>query len=204
MKKITRLHIILFAVLVAVVAAGVYYTFSARQAEAEQPDMVNEINMAMMRLETAKAENDPTEIKAQLAEVQKTLNSVIRDEPLFPVEPRIVEVGGVIVDARHKLELTLNKLKSDEDSGTETIVSDPDNYPEGSKYSQAEFDIEVQGDLGRIVAFIGEIEGSDLTTLVVEDVGLEYEEEYDSEEEKLYTYWIGSFTVVTLYEYQED
>jgi hypothetical protein len=204
MKKITRLHIILFVVLVAVVAAGVYYTFSARQAEAEQPDMVNEINMAMMRLETAKAENDPTEVKAQLAEVQKTLNSVIRDEPLFPEEPLIVEIGGVIVDARHKLELTLNKLKSDEDSGTETIVSDPENYPEGNKYSQASFDIEVQGDLGRIVAFIGEIEGSDLTTLVVEDVGLEYEEEYDSEEEKLYTYWIGSFTVVTLYEYQED
>lgn len=203
MKKMTKLHFILIAILVAVVAAGVFFTFSSNKAEAQQPDMMNEINMALMRLETAKQENDPTDLQEQLAESQKTLNLLTRDEPLFPKEPLLVEIGSLIVDARHKLNLTLLKVKSDEDAGTITIEN-PDEESEDNKYSRAEFEIEVKGDLGRIVSFIGEIEGSTVTTLVIEDLELEYYPADEVDEEYIPAYWIGTFNIVTLYEYQED
>lgn len=208
MNKLTKIHFILMAVLVAVLAAGVFFTFSYRKAEAQQPDIQDEITLALIRLETAKQENDPTDLQAQLAELQKTLNSITRDEPLFPEKPPMVEIGGLLIDTIDKLDprgtgsLELSKLKPDDDAGTVTIKSTED--AEGTKYNKAEFDITVEGDLGRIVSFIGEIEGAEFATLVVEDLEIEFQEEEEEEDYIIPAYWTADFTIVTLYQYQED
>ena len=44
MKKLTKVHAILIALLIAVLAVTAYFSFSYRGAEAKQPDIKNEIN----------------------------------------------------------------------------------------------------------------------------------------------------------------
>ena len=138
MKKLNKIHFILIAVLVAVLAVAVFFSFSYQGAEAKQPDIKSEIVQAQMNLVMAQEENDPTELKAQFDELNRTLTLLTRDEPLFPEKPHTVEIGDLIVDSLHKLELTLLKLKSNEEAGTDTIEND-DEEVEDNKYNKADF-----------------------------------------------------------------
>jgi hypothetical protein len=207
MKKLSKLHIGLMISLIAVLAAGVYFLFSYQTAVAKQPDVRQEINMALMRLEKAKEENNVDLLEEQLGELQDEINMLSMDDPLFPVQPATVEIGDLIVDTIHRLaphgSLVLLKLNSNDNAGTVTIDSGSEEV-EDNKYSEAEYEVKVQGDLGRINSLIGEIEGADFATLYIEEMEIEYHPEEEQEEDILPAYWEAEFTVITLYQYQED
>jgi hypothetical protein len=207
MKKLSKLHIGLMISLIAVLAAGVYFLFSYQTAVAKQPDVRQEINMALMRLEKAKEENNVDLLEEQLGELQDEINMLSMDDPLFPVQPATVEIGDLIVDTIHRLaphgSLVLLKLNSNDNAGTVTIDSGSEEV-EDNKYSEAEYEVKVQGDLGRINSLIGEIEGADFATLYIEEMEIEYHPEEEQEEDILPAYWEAEFKVITLYQYQED
>lgn len=207
MKKLSKLHIGLMISLIAVLAAGVYFVFSYQTAVAKQPDIRQEINMALMRLEKAKEENNVDLLEEQLGELQDEINMLSMDDPLFPVQPATVEIGDLIVDTIHRLaphgSLVLLKLNSNDNAGTVTIDSGSEEV-EDNKYSEAEYEVKVQGDLGRINSLIGEIEGADFATLYIEEMEIEYHPEEEQEEDILPAYWEAEFKVITLYQYQEE
>lgn len=207
MKKLSKLHIGLMISLIAVLAAGVYFVFSYQTAVAKQPDVRQEINMALMRLEKAKEENNVDLLEEQLGELQDEINMLSMDDPLFPVQPATVEIGDLIVDTIHRLaphgSLVLLKLNSNDNAGTVTIDSGSEEV-EDNKYSEAEYEVKVQGDLGRINSLIGEIEGADFATLYIEEMEIEYHPEEEQEEDILPAYWEAEFKVITLYQYQEE
>lgn len=207
MKKLSKLHIGLMISLIAVLAAGVYFLFSYQTAVAKQPDIRQEINMALMRLEKAKEENNVDLLEEQLGELQDEINMLSMDDPLFPAQPATVEIGDLIVDTIHRLaphgSLVLLKLNSNDNAGTVTIDSGSEEV-EDNKYSEAEYEVKVQGDLGRINSLIGEIEGADFATLYIEEMEIEYHPEEEQEEDILPAYWEAEFTVITLYQYQEE
>ncbi len=138
--------------------------------------------------------------KQQLDELRSTLNVLGRGEPLFPEKPATVEIGDLIIDSVEKLNLVLLKLSPDDEAGTITIESAEDS--EDNKYNKAEYEVRVKGDLGRINSLIGEIEAADFATLTIEDINIEYKEKV--EEERTVEWWEGEFTVVTIYQYEED
>jgi hypothetical protein len=207
MKKLSKLHIGLMISLMAVLAAGVYFLFSYRAVEAKQPDIRQEINMALMRLEKAKEDNNVDLLEEQLGELQNELNMLSMGDPLFPAQPATVEIGDLIVDTIHRLaphgSLVLLKLNSDDDAGTVTIDSGSEEI-EDNRYSKAEYEVKVQGDLGRINSLIGEVEGADFATLYIEEMEIEYHPEEEEEEHALPAYWEAAFKVITLYQCQED
>jgi len=94
----------------------------------------------------------------------------------------------------------LLRLKSDDNAGTVTIKVTGDS--DGNKYSKAEYEVKVKGDLGRITSLIGEIEGTDIATVTIEDMEITYEEK--EEGDRTITWWEGTFTAVTMYEYTKD
>ena len=198
MKKLNRIHIILIVVLLAVVAASAYFTFNRQTAEAQQPEIQNKIVEAMGQLKVAQEENDLDALKEHLKELQHIID---RAEPLFPEGPPSVQISSLILDSTHKLNLKLLKLTPNADAGTVTMENGSDgDESEASKYSRAEYDVEVEGYLGRINSLIGEIEGADFVTLTIEDMEIsELEDEETSVEQ-----WESQFTIVTLYQYSED
>ena len=200
MKKLTKLHAILILVLIAALAITAYLSFSYRGVEAKQPDVRDEITQALMRLKTVQEENDPGPLKLQFDELQSTIRILSQGEPLFPERPATVEIGDLIVDKVQKLNLSLLKLKPAAKAGTETIKSDADS--EGNKYSKAEYEVKVKGDVGRINSFIGEIEGAGFATLTIEDMEIEFNEK--EVDEAITKWWEAEFTVVTLYIYEEE
>ncbi len=200
MKKLTKLHLVLIILLIFALASSVYFSSSYRGAEAKQPDLRNEITVALMRLKIVQEENDPAPLKQQLDELRSTLNMLGRDEPLFPEKPATVEIGDLIIDAVEKLNLALLKLSPDDEAGTITIESSEDS--EDNKYNKAEYQVRVKGDLGRINSLIGAIEAAGFATLTIEDIDIEYKEKV--EEERTIKWWEGEFTVVTIYQYEED
>ncbi len=200
MKKLTKLHTILAVLLIAVLAISAYFSFSYRGAEAKQPDIMDEINQALMRLAVAKEENNPEPLKQQLRELQSKLNMLSEGKPLFPEKPATVEVGDLIVEAAKKLELTLLRLSPNDKVGTVTIKSGESDT--GNKYSKAEYAVKVKGDLGRINSLIGQIESADFATLTVEDIDVSFKQK--KEEDHTFEWWEGEFTVVTLYQYEEE
>lgn len=206
MKKLSKVHIGLIISLVAVLAVGTYFVFSYRGAEAKQPDVRQEINMALMRLNVVRDQNNLEPLIKQLDELRSEIRILSLGEPLFPEQPATVEIGDLIVDTIHKLDplgkgaLTLLKLNSDDKAGTVTIKSDEDS--EGSKYNKAEYEVKVQGDVGRINSLIGEIEGAGFATLTIEDIEIEFKEK--TVEDVTTSWWEGEFTVVTLYQYEEE
>ena len=102
MKKLTKLHFILLALLVAVMAVAVFFSFSYRDAEAKQPDIEAEINQALMQLEIIKTENDPAPLQEELDKLRNELFVLTPDKPLFPEKPLTVEIGDLIVDTVNK------------------------------------------------------------------------------------------------------
>ncbi len=200
MKKLTRVHTILIILLIVVLAGSAYLSFNYREAEAKQPDIQDEINQAVMRLAIEKENNNPEPLKQQLDELQSVLDVISESEPLFPKKPATVEIGDLIVDSVEKLNLLLLKLSPDDEAGTVTIESDNDS--EDHKYSQAEYEVKVKGDVGRINSFIGEIEGADFATLRIEDMQIELVEE--EEDKVVFSWWECEFTIVTLYQYEEE
>jgi hypothetical protein len=207
MKKLSKIHIGLMVALIAVLAAGVYFLFSYQSVAAKQPDIQQEISMALMRLETIREENQVEMLAEQLDELQDEIHTLSMGDPLFPEQPATVEIGDLIVDTIHKLaphgNLVLLKLNSDDDAGTVTIPSGNAEI-EDNKYSAAEYEIKVKGDLGRINSLIGEIEGAECATLTIEDMEIDYHPEVIEEERTLPAYWEADFTVVTLYQYEDD
>ncbi len=201
MKRLTKLHTVLIILVVVVLTGSVYFSFGYRGVEAKQPDIQDEISLALMRLNVAKEENNPEPLKQQLEELQSTINVLGQGEPLFPERPATVQIGDLIIDSVEKLHLTLLRLKPNDQAGTVTIKSDQDS--EGNKYSKAEYDVRVEGDLGRINSFIGEIEAADFATLTIEDVQIEFHPEEKKEERIIPAWWEGEFTIVTLYQYEE-
>ena len=199
MKRLTKLHTILIILLIAVLATTAYFSNSYRTVEAKQPDIQDEIALALMRLTVAKEENDPTPLKQQLDELQSELDILNRAEPLFPMLPATVEIGDLVVDTVQKLNLLLLKLSPDDEAGTVTITCSAD--ANGNKYSKAEYEVRVKGDLGRINSVIGEIEGAGFATLTIDDMEIEYKEKVQNE--TVVKWWEGEFTIVTLYQYQE-
>jgi hypothetical protein len=179
MKKLTKLHAALIILLIAALAATAYFSFSYRGVEAKQPDIQNEINLALMRLKVVQEENDPTLLKIQLDELQSEINLMNRDEPLFPKRPPSVEIGDLIIDSVEKLQLSLLKLSPQDEAGTVTIKSDVDS--EGNKYSKAEYEVKVKGGIGRINSLIGEIEAAGFATLTIENLEIEFKEEEEGE-----------------------
>ena len=203
MKKLTRLHAILIILLVVVLAVTFYFSFSYRGVEAKQPDIRNEIAQALMRLDLVKEENNPEPLKKQLDELRAVINEMSRNEPLFPERPPTVQIGDLIVDSAEKLNLVLLKISPNDKAETVTIKSDKDSKDsQGNEYSKAEYEVKVKGDLARINSLIGEIEGADFGTLTIEDMGITYVEKED--EERTLSWWEGEFTVVTLYQYDEE
>jgi hypothetical protein len=203
-KKLSILHIILMVLVVAVAAVSVFFMSSYQKAEAKQPDMMNEINLALMRLEVAKEENDPEPFKQQFDELQAKIKTLIPDEPLFPEEPASVEIEDLIIDSVHKLlpaPYGLLKLLPNPEAGTVIIKSSEDS--EGTKYSKAEYEVRVKGDLPRINSLIGEIEVADFVTLTIEDMQISYEMEKDTDTGIITSWWEAEFTVVTLYQYEK-
>jgi hypothetical protein len=207
MKKLSKLHIVLMISLIAVLAAGVYFMFSYQTAAAKQPDIRQEINMALMKLETIRGDNQVETLIEQLDELQEEIHTLSMGDPLFPKQPATVEIGDLIVDTIHRLaphgNLVLLKLNSDDDAGTVTIPSGNAEV-EDNKYSKAEYEVKVQGDLGRINSLIGEIEGAEFATLYIEEMEIDYHPEVEEEERTLPAYWEADFTVVTLYQYEDD
>jgi hypothetical protein len=208
MKKLSKLHIVLMISLIAVLAAGVYFMFSYQTAAAKQPDIQQEINMALMKLETVREDNQVDTLIEQLDELQDEIKTLSMDDPLFPEQPATVEIGNLIVDTIHKLaphgNLVLLKLNSDDDAGTVTIDSGISEKTEGNKYNTAEYEVKVQGDLGRINSLIGEIEGAEFATLYIEEMEIDYHPEEEQEERTLPAYWEAEFKVITLYQYEEE
>ena len=202
MKKLTKIHMILIALFIAVLAVGVYFSLSYRKAEAKQPDIKDEISMALMRLETLKDENNPEALKEQLDELRAKIKVLDRDEPLFPKLPATVDIGDLIVDSMERLQLDLLKLKSNDEAGVVTIDNGSSEDAEGNKYSSAEYEVKVKGDVGKINSLIGEIEGAEFATLTIEDMSIDLKEK--TEEELIIKWWESDFTVVTLYQYQEE
>ena len=200
MKKLTKLHIILIVLLVAVIAGSVYFVSSYQKAQAKQPDIRDEINMALNKLELEKENNDPSEFKQQLDELQSKINKLGRDEPLFPKKPPTVEIGDLVVDTVQRLNLCLLKISPDDEAGTVTIESGGEEDSQGNKYNKAEFEIKVKGDLGRINSLIGEIENTDVATVTIEDLEIEYTKEEVEEDRYIPAYWQAEFTIVTLYQ----
>jgi Tfp pilus assembly protein PilO len=200
MKKLTRLHAILIIVLLVVLVAAVYFSFSYRDAQAKQPDIKSEIVQALAQLEVIKEENDPEPWEKQLNELQSVLDSLQRERPLFPERPATVEIGDLIVDTVERLNLTLLRLKSDDEAGTVTIKKPGET--EGNKYSKAEYEVRVKGDLGRINSLIGEIEGADFATVTIEDIEITFEEK--EEDDRIINWWEGTFTAVTVYQYTKE
>jgi hypothetical protein len=210
MKKLSKLHIGLIVALVAVLAVGVYFMFSYRGAEAKQPDIQQEIDMAQQRLDILRNSDDEDEpLKEQLDELKDQIRILSMGEPLFPELPATVEIGDLVVDTIHNLDptqsgaLVLLKLNSDDKAGTVIIKSSTDPEDQGNKYNKAEYEVKVQGDLGRINSLIGEIEGADFATLVIEDMVIEYEEE-EMDMGFIKSWWEAEFTIVTLYQYEEE
>lgn len=205
MKKLTKLHAILILLFIGVLAVTVYFSFSYRGAEAKQPDTLDEIKLAQMRLTAAKEEKNPEPLKQELDKLQSELQSKLKilsqGAPLFPEQPATVDIGDLIIDTIEKLDLTLLKLKPNDRAGTITIKTDADS--EGNKYNKAEYEVRVKGDLGRITSFIGEIEAADFATLILEDIEIEFYPEEEKEERTIPAWWEAQFTVVTLYQYEE-
>ena len=98
MKKLTKVHAVLIIVLIAVLAVSAYFSFNYRGAEAKQPDIMDEINLALMRLDVAKEENNPEPFKQQLDDLRFKLGLLGEEEPLFPEKPPTVEIGDLIVE----------------------------------------------------------------------------------------------------------
>jgi hypothetical protein len=208
MKKLSKIHIGLMISLVAVLAGGVYFLFSYQAAAAKQPDIQQEINMALMKLETIREDNQVETLIEQLDELRDEIHMLSMGDPLFPEQPATVEIGDLIVDTIHRLapngNLVLLKLNSDDDAGTVTIDSDISDENEGNRYSKAEYEVKVQGDLGRINSLIGEIEGADFATLYIEEMEIDYHPEEEEGEHILPAYWEAEFKVITLYQYEEE
>ncbi|MFC1893592.1 hypothetical protein ACFLYR_06140 [Chloroflexota bacterium] len=200
MKKLTKLHTILVALLVAVLAISAYFSFSCRGAEAKQPDIRDEINQAVMRLAVVQEENNPEPLKQQLSELNATFIVLSKGKILFPKTPATVEIGNLIVESTKKLELTLLKISPNDQAGSVTIESAGSET--GNKYNKAEYKIKVKGDLGRISSLVGQIEGAEFATLTVEDIDVSFKQK--KEEDHTFEWWDGEFTVVTLYQYVED
>ncbi len=212
MKNLPKLHIILAALLVVVVAGSIYLGFSYKQVEAKQPDLQQDIAVAQQRLVDARqaaqaAEQgkiDPAPYQQQLADLQaqiKQKEDALAAQPLFPVAPPRVAISDLIVAATQDLELTLVGITPTEPAGTQTIDSDDDPKTKGNKYSRAEYEIEVRGEMARIISLIGRVEGASFATLTVEDINLEYVPAVPQGEVTIPAYWKGNFTIVTLYQY---
>ncbi len=201
MKKLTKLHMALIVLLIIVVAGSVQFSTSYRQAEAKQPDIQDEINLAMMRLNTAKEEMNPEPLKQQLDELQSTITMLSGNEPLFPERPATVQIGDLVVDSAERLNLVLIKLKPNDKAGTITIKEDKDS--QGNKYSKATYELTVKGDLGRINSLIGEIEAANFATLTVEDIEIDFHPAEEKDDRTIPAWWEGQFTVITLYQYEE-
>ncbi len=200
MNKLTKIHVVLIPLLILVLAGSAYFSFSYRGVEAKQPDMSNEVNMAMMRLTVAIEETNPEPLKQQLNELQSEIDRLNQRELLFPEKPATVSIGDLIVDSAQRLNLVLLKLSPEDRAGTVTIKSGPDAT--GKRYNIAEYEVRVKGDLGRINSLIGEIEFADFATLTIDDMEIEWHEK--EEDERTIKWWEGEFTVVTLYQYQEE
>ena len=205
MKKLKIVNIILLILVVATAAVSVYFMFGYQEAEAKQPDIVDEINVALMRLDVAKEENVSTEFEQELAAVQATRKNLVdrlASEPLFPKQPASVEINDLIVDSVQKLlpeyYYGLLKLVSNPEAGTVTIKVSEDYG--GTKYNKAEYEVRVKGDIPRINSLIGEIEACDFATLTIDDMNISYEMEKDQETGRVTTWWIAEFTVITLYQ----
>lgn len=200
MKKMSRLHIVLIALLIVVVAVAFYFSSSYRGVAAKQPDLANQLDLAVKKLAIAKQETDPGPLKKQLDDLQATISQLSRNKPLFPEKPASVDIGNLIVDTVQKLNLTLLKLSPNDKAGTVTIKSTAD--AKGTKYSKAEYTVRVKGDLGRINSLIGEVEGANFATVTVEDVKIEFKTK--EQENLVLEWWEGEFTAVTLYQYIEE
>ncbi len=199
MKKLTPIHIVLIALLVVVVAVTVYFSSNYRSAEAKQPEIQDQIVLATKKLALAKEQNNAEPLKQQLANLEATLQVLVRKDPLVPVKPASVKIGDLVVDSAHKLGLTLLKLSPNDTAGTVTIKATKDS--KGTKYNKAEYSVRVKGDLGRINSLIGDIEGADFATLTIEDTTLTWKE--STVQDVTVQYWEAEFTVVTLYQYKE-
>lgn len=196
-KKLTMLHIVLILVFVISLGVGAYFLRSARQAEAKQPDMQNQIKLANLKLATAKEQNNVDVLKQKLTELQSIID---RSKPLFPAKPATVQIGKLIVDSADRLGLTLLELSPNPNAGTETIKRDPKLA--GSKYNKAQFGVKVEGYLGPINSLIGDIEGAAFATLIVDEITITRleEEDEDEDEERLSELWDADFTIFTLYQ----
>jgi hypothetical protein len=208
MKRLPRLHIILATLLVAAVAGSAYLGFSYQQVEAKQPDLAQEIAAAQQRLEDARnvEKIDPAPYQQRLADLQTEIEqrkAALAEQPLFPAAPPRVEISDLIVASAQDLELTLLGIKPTEPAGTTTIDSDQDPKTKGNKYYKAEYEVEVRGEMARIISLIGRVEGAGFATLTVEDIQLTFVPEKEDAEGEVITpsYWEGKFTVVTLYQY---
>ena len=188
-----KLQMILVAVLVIVASGASFFSFSYRQAEAKQPELKDQINVAIMQLSVAKQENNLDPLKEQLSKLQAEMK--LYEKPLFLKKAPSVEVGDLVVDTADKFSLQLLKLIPNATAGTKTIKSSQDS--EGNKYSVAEYDVKVQGRLGRINSLVNAIEAAEFATLTIEDMDISLLEGEGVAPDM----WQGEFTIVNLYQY---
>jgi hypothetical protein len=205
MKRLPKLHIILAALLVVAVVGSAYLALGYQKVDAKQPDLQQDIAAAQQRLADARnvEKIDPAPYQQQLAELQAQIEqkkTALAEQPLFPAEPPRVEISDLIVASAQDLELTLAGIKPTEPAGTVTIKSDTDPKSKGNKYSRAEYEVEVRGEMARIISLIGRVEGASFATLTVEDIQITFVPEKPGEVVTP-AYWEGKFTVVALYQY---
>jgi hypothetical protein len=207
MKKLVIVPVVLAALLAVVLAVGVYFWFDFQQAKADQLDITGGIAEAQAKLEDVRNEEqeDPAPYLQRLADLQaeiEALETHLAESPQFPAAPPTIEIGDLVVAATTDLELGLLKLKSNEGAGTVTIDSDTDPKTKGNKYAKAEYEVEVKGELGRIIGMLGRMEGAGFATLILEDIQIKFvPEETEDGEVVNPSYWVGEFTIVTLYQY---